>query len=78
MAAVSSPGVLLAFLGLLTWLGTLEQTQTGLYEVQKKYFESLILVHHVGSVPVPLRTLVHFFPDDIAAHLAPAQQEASL
>jgi hypothetical protein len=46
--------VLLAFLGLLTWLGTLEQTQTGLYEVQKKYFESLILVHHIGSVPVPL------------------------
>jgi hypothetical protein len=46
--------VLIAFLGLLTWLGTLEQTNTGLYEVQKKYFESLVLVHHVGSVPIPL------------------------
>jgi hypothetical protein len=46
--------VLIALLGLLTWLGTLEQTQTGLYEVQKKYFESLVLVHHVGGVPIPL------------------------
>jgi hypothetical protein len=46
--------VLLAFLGLLTWLGTLEQTQSGLYEVQKKYFESFVLVHHVGPVPIPL------------------------
>jgi NADH:ubiquinone oxidoreductase subunit F (NADH-binding) len=27
------------------------------------------------SVPVPLRTLVHFFPDDIAAHLAKSDQE---
>jgi hypothetical protein len=57
LAVSSSLGtscVLLVLLGLLTWLGTLEQTQSGLYEVQRKYFESLVLVHHVGSVPIPL------------------------
>ena len=32
--------VLLFLLGLLTWFGTLEQVEHGLYEVQKKYFES--------------------------------------
>ena len=34
---------LLVLLGLLTWLGTLEQVEYGLFEVQKKYFESLFL-----------------------------------
>lgn len=46
--------VLLVLLALLTWLGTLEQVHTGLFEVQKKYFDSLFLIHHVGPVPVPL------------------------
>ncbi len=46
--------VLLMLLGLLTWLGTLEQAEHGLYAVQKKYFESFVLVHHVGPVPIPL------------------------
>ena len=46
--------VLLILLALLTWLGTLEQTQTGLFEVQRKYFESIWLVHHAGPVPIPL------------------------
>lgn len=46
--------VLLMLLGLLTWLGTLEQVHLGLYEVQKKYFESFVLVHHAGPVPIPL------------------------
>jgi hypothetical protein len=46
--------VLLILLALLTWLGTLEQTETGLYEVQRRYFDSLYLVHHVGPVPIPL------------------------
>ena len=46
--------VLLLLLGLLTWLGTLEQVSSGLFEVQKKYFESFFLVHRVGSVPIPL------------------------
>lgn len=57
LAVASSLGtscVLLILLGLLTWLGTLEQTRTGLFEVQRKYFESLFLVHHFGSVPIPL------------------------
>jgi hypothetical protein len=45
---------LLILLALLTWFGTLEQVDTGLYEVQRKYFESLWLVHDVGAVPIPL------------------------
>jgi hypothetical protein len=46
--------VVLTFLLLLTVIGTLEQANTSLFEVQKKYFESLVLVHHVRGVPVPL------------------------
>lgn len=47
--------VLLLFLLLLTFLGTLEQAELGLYAVQQKYFESIFLVHHFfGVVPVPL------------------------
>lgn len=46
--------VLLFFLLLLTFFGTLEQVNLGLHEVQKKYFESFFLVHHIGSLPVPL------------------------
>ena len=38
--------VLLVLLGLLTWLGTLEQVDHGLFNVQKKYFESIVLVHY--------------------------------
>lgn len=45
---------LLVLLALLTWLGTLEQVHTGLFEVQKKYFDSLFLIHHAGPVPIPL------------------------
>lgn len=46
--------LLMLFLLILTFLGTLEQTEHGLYQVQKKYFESWFLVHHLGSVPIPL------------------------
>lgn len=46
--------VLILLLGLLTWLGTLEQVEHGLYDVQKKYFESYVLVHRAGPVPIPL------------------------
>lgn len=53
-SSLATSCVLLILLGLLTWLGTLEQTRTGLFEVQRKYFESLFLVHHFGSVPIPL------------------------
>ena len=46
--------VLIVLLGILTWLGTLEQVEHGLFEVQKKYFESYVLVHYAGPVPIPL------------------------
>lgn len=46
--------VLLVLLGVLTWLGTLAQVETGLYEVQQRYFESWFVVHRAGPVPVPL------------------------
>ena len=44
----------MGFLLLLTLLGTLEQTRTSLYEVQKRYFESVFVVHDIAGVPVPL------------------------
>src|SRR6185295_19504353 len=46
--------VVLSLLLLLTVLGTLEQTRESLYEVQRRYFESAFVIHHVGGVPVPL------------------------
>jgi hypothetical protein len=46
--------VILFFLLLLTFFGTLEQVNHGLFEVQKKYFESIFLVHHIGPVPLLL------------------------
>jgi cytochrome c biogenesis protein ResB len=47
--------VLLLLLMLLTFLGTLQQVEQGLYQVQKEYFGSLFLVHWFGGVvPVPL------------------------
>ena len=45
---------LLMLLALLTWLGTLEQVHSGLYDVQKKYFESFFLVHDFGPIALPL------------------------
>jgi hypothetical protein len=57
LAVFSSLGlscVLLILLALLTWLGTLEQQHSGLFDVQRKYFESLFLVHRAGSLPIPL------------------------
>jgi hypothetical protein len=46
--------VVLAFLFLLTVIGTLEQTHSSLFEVQQRYFESAFVIHHVMGVPVPL------------------------
>ena len=46
--------VVLSFLLLLTVVGTLEQTRTSLYEVQRRYFESSFVVHDLGGIPVPL------------------------
>lgn len=45
---------LLVLLGVLTWLGTLAQVEHGLYEAQKTYFESYVLIHWLGSFPLPL------------------------
>lgn len=46
--------VLLILLAILTWLGTLAQVDNGLYEVQRRYFDSLFLVHDAWGVPIPL------------------------
>lgn len=46
--------LLLAVLALLTYLGTLAQVDHGLYEVQKKYFESFVLLHELGPISLPL------------------------
>jgi hypothetical protein len=46
--------VLFLFLFLLTYLGTIEQAEHGLYLTQKKYFESVYLLHNVGPISVPL------------------------
>lgn len=57
MRPLSSLGLscsLITMLALLTWLGTLEQVDHGLYDVQKKYFESFFLIHQAGPFPIPL------------------------
>lgn len=54
-ASYGLASVLLFFLLLLTFFGTLEQVEHGLFEVQKKYFESFFLVHYLfGVIPLPL------------------------
>jgi hypothetical protein len=48
--------VLLTFLLVLTFLGTMEQVDHGLFEVQKKYFESWFLIHEFTTwfhLPLP-------------------------
>jgi len=47
--------VILLFLLLLVFLGTLDQVDNGLFYTQQKYFNSLFLVHDFfGVIPVPL------------------------
>lgn len=47
--------VLLLLLMLLTFLGTIQQVDHGLYEVQKRYFGSIFVLHRfLGVIPVPL------------------------
>ena len=54
-ASFGFASVVFVLLLLLTFLGTLEQAHTGLYDVQKKYFESIFLVHRLfGVIPIPL------------------------
>jgi len=46
---------LFVLLLLLTYLGTLYQVEHGLYEAQRKYFQSVFLVHRAfGFIPAPL------------------------
>ena len=45
--------VVLSFLLFLTWRGTLEQTEHSLYDVVKRYFESLVVLIDVGPLKVP-------------------------
>ena len=54
LGSVGLSCVLVLLLALLTWLGTLAQVEHGLYEVQRRYFESWFLVERVGPVPLPL------------------------
>lgn len=44
----------LVFMTLITWLGTLNQIEEGLFRSQAKYFESWIVVHHEGPFGIPL------------------------
>ena len=47
--------ILLLLLMMLVFFGTLEQTRLGLYEAQRRYFESLIVVHPLfGRIPLPM------------------------
>jgi hypothetical protein len=55
LASTGLAVVLLLLLMLLTFLGTFQQVEQGLYQVQKEYFGSLVLVHRFGGVvPMPL------------------------
>ncbi|NIA16298.1 MAG: ResB protein required for cytochrome C biosynthesis, partial [Nitrospiraceae bacterium] len=47
--------MLFLLLLLLTYLGTLHQTEYGLFESQQTYFNSIFLIHRAfGTIPVPL------------------------
>jgi len=50
--------VLFSLLMILTYLGTIKQVEFGLYDVQKEYFESMILIHEIDimslQIPLPL------------------------
>lgn len=58
MASYAVAIVILFLLLVVTFFGTLEQVEHGLYDTQRKYFDSIWLVHelHIGRVllPIPL------------------------
>ncbi len=55
LASYALAGVLLGILAVLTYQGTLEQVDLGLYAVQKKYFESAFVVTRLfGVIPLAL------------------------
>lgn len=45
---------LLSGLFILTFLGTIQSAEDGLFSAQEKYFNSYGLVHHVGPLAIPL------------------------
>ncbi len=49
---------LLILLAVLTYLGTIDQVEHGLFEAQKKYFESIIVFNAIGPIPLPGAYLV--------------------
>ena len=49
---------LLILLALLTYLGTIDQVENGLFEAQKKYFESFVVPNAIGPFPLPGAYLV--------------------
>ena len=55
LGSMSLAFYVLILLGVLTLVGTLEQQYMSLYDVQIKYFESIVLVYWIGGVvPLPL------------------------
>lgn len=54
LSSLGLSATLLVFLALLTYLGTLDQVDHGLFEAQRKYFESLIVLHPIGPFTIPL------------------------
>jgi len=49
---------LLILLALLTYLGTIDQVENGLFDAQKKYFESFFVLNAIGPFPLPGAYLV--------------------
>ena len=55
LSSFSLAVIVILLLLLLTFLGTLEQVDRGLFDVQREYFESIFLVHWVGGkIPILL------------------------
>jgi hypothetical protein len=50
VGSYGSACALLVLLMVLVYVGTWEQKDIGLYEVQRRYFESLVVVHWIGGV----------------------------
>ena len=55
LSSYALSSVLFLLLLLLTYFGTLYQTENGLYAAQQRYFNSLFVVHEAfGVFPLPL------------------------
>lgn len=54
VASMKLTVVLMALLAMLTWLGTLAQVDSGIYYVQREYFESWLVWPRLGPVQFPL------------------------